>query len=50
VPQDNAERLASMLRQFGADVTLRWQNIGHGLENEEIIAAQTWLSHLKLNS
>jgi phospholipase/carboxylesterase len=49
VPQDNAERLAALLREAGADVTLRWQNTGHGLENEEIVAARTWLSQLTLN-
>jgi predicted esterase len=44
VPQENAERLAALLREYGADVTLRWQNTGHSLENEEITAAQHWLS------
>jgi predicted esterase len=48
VPQENVERLATLLREFGADVTLRWQNTGHGLENEEIAAAQHWLSQRNL--
>lgn len=43
VPHASAERLAAMLKHAGADVTLRWQEAGHRLENEEIVAAQNWL-------
>jgi predicted esterase len=44
VPAESVERLAALLRQAGAGVTLRWQNSGHGLEREEIAAAAEWLA------
>ena len=37
------ERLASLIRQTGADVTLHWQPGGHGLSREEAQAAAAWL-------
>ncbi|QSO46415.1 alpha/beta hydrolase [Alicyclobacillus mengziensis] len=43
IPPENSERLAQMLQQAGADVTLNWQQTGHGLTNEEFVVAQTWL-------
>ncbi len=43
VPPANAERLAQLLRQAGADVTLNWQNAGHGLVHEELQTAQVWV-------
>jgi predicted esterase len=43
VPVENAERLASMLRQAGADVTLRFEEAGHQLVFTEIAAARNWL-------
>lgn len=46
VPVSNAERLAALFRAAGADVTLRWQNSGHRLENEEIVDAQKWASQV----
>ena len=46
VPPGDVERLTVLLRQAGADVTLRWQNTGHRLENEEIAAAQQWLAQV----
>jgi predicted esterase len=46
VPPDNTERLAEQLRQAGANVTLRWQAGSHGLEGEEIAAAQAWLAQV----
>jgi len=50
VPPENIERLAAMLQRFGANVMLRWQNGGHRLEHEEIIAAQSWLAQLVATS
>ena len=44
VPQENAERLAAMLRQAGAEVTLAWQPGGHSLTSEDIRQAQEWLA------
>jgi phospholipase/carboxylesterase len=43
VPVENVERLAGMLRQAGADVTLRFEEAGHQLVFAEITAAKNWL-------
>jgi phospholipase/carboxylesterase len=43
IPLDNAERLAAMLRQGGAEVTLRTEEAGHQLVFAEIAAAKSWL-------
>jgi predicted esterase len=41
-----AERLASMLQEAGADVTLLWQPGGHQLTRQDLAQAQHWwLSH-----
>jgi len=49
VPSSNTERLAVLLQEAGADVTLRWQAAGHNLENEEIADARQWLSQIRAN-
>ena len=38
------ERLAALLREAGADVTLRWQPNGHTLSPREVDEARRWLS------
>jgi predicted esterase len=43
VPMENAERLAAMLREAGADVTLRFEPSGHALGLGDIKAAKLWL-------
>ena len=43
VPVENVERLATMLRDAGADVTLRWEDAEHQLVFAEIAAARNWL-------
>jgi phospholipase/carboxylesterase len=43
VPVENVERLATMLRHAGADVTLRFEDAGHQLVFAEIAAAKNWL-------
>lgn len=43
VPPENTERLARLLREAGAEVTLDWQPGGHGIGPEEIQAARNWL-------
>jgi predicted esterase len=43
IPLENAERLAAMLRQGGAEVTLRTEEAGHQLVFAEIAAAKNWL-------
>jgi phospholipase/carboxylesterase len=48
-PLENAERLASMLRQAGADVRHETVLAGHGLTQDDIARAKSWLeSHSKL--
>ena len=44
VPPENTERLAQVLREAGADVTLDWQPGGHGIGPAEIQAAQKWFA------
>jgi predicted esterase len=43
-PPDHAERLSTLLRQAGADVTLQWHPGGHTIAGSELEAAQTWLA------
>ena len=43
-PPEETERLAALLREAGADVTLHWQPGGHGLTREEAQAAAEWLA------
>jgi phospholipase/carboxylesterase len=44
VPPENTERLAQVLREAGADVTLDWQPGGHGIGPDDIQAAQNWFA------
>jgi predicted esterase len=44
VPPAETERLAAVLRQAGADVTLQWQPGGHALSSEEVEGARRWLA------
>jgi len=47
-PPQEAERLAALLRQDGADVTLRWHPGGHELTRPDVDAARDWLApHLE---
>lgn len=46
VPVENADRLAAILRQAGADVTLRFESAGHGLVSGDLDAAKAWLEKL----
>ena len=43
VPADNVERLATLLRDSGAHVTLDWRNAGHNLTSEDVEGAKRWL-------
>jgi predicted esterase len=38
------ERLAALLREAGADVTLHWQPNGHTLSPREVDEARRWLA------
>jgi len=43
VPAENTERLAELLQEAGAEVTLDWQPGGHGIGSAEVEAARDWL-------
>jgi phospholipase/carboxylesterase len=43
IPLENAKRLSAMLRENGADITLRLEDAGHQLVFDEIAAAKKWL-------
>ena len=43
IPQDSTQRLAVLLENAGADVTLEWRDAGHGLEQSEFTLAREWL-------
>jgi predicted esterase/catechol 2,3-dioxygenase-like lactoylglutathione lyase family enzyme len=42
-PPIHAERLAALLREAGADVTLHWDAGGHTLTRSELSAAREWI-------
>jgi len=44
VPVAQVERLAALLQQAGAEVTLHWTPGGHGITPEEFQAARDWVS------
>jgi phospholipase/carboxylesterase len=46
IPPDNAQRLAEILDEAGADVDLRWRDTGHPLTYEEVREAKEWLSEV----
>lgn len=46
IPPDNTQRLAEILTEAGADVDLRWRNVGHPLTYEEVDEAREWISAL----
>jgi predicted esterase len=44
VPKENAERLAAMLREAGAEITIRFEPAGHALAFGDIEAAKKWMA------
>ncbi len=46
VPVSDTERLASVLRSAGADVTVCYENAGHALADGDIECARRWLAKL----
>ena len=44
IPPDNTPRLADILAEAGAEVDLRWRNVGHSLTYEEVGEAKEWLA------
>ena len=50
VSKQEAERLFTMLKKFGAKVTLGWQDSGHDLTGADIQVAKEWLNSNFLNT
>ena len=50
VSKQEAERLFTMLKKFGAKVTLGWQDSGHDLTDADIRLAKEWLHSNFLNT
>jgi phospholipase/carboxylesterase len=46
IPPDNTQRLADILIEAGADVDLRWRNVGHPLTYDDVSEAKQWLARL----
>jgi predicted esterase len=47
IPTSEAQRLATLFRRGGADVTIRFAHATHGLTNAEVKMARLWLEELK---
>jgi len=43
IPPSQGQRLVELLRRAGAEVTIRFFNAGHGLTNDDLTAAHSWL-------
>ena len=46
VPAAQAQRLADLLTECGASVTLHWEPGGHSLTQSEVSAARRWISEV----
>lgn len=46
IPASGSEQLAALLTQAGANVTVDWNDTGHGLVDAEIRRAQGWLGRI----
>ena len=44
IAPDNTQRLVDILTEAGADVDLRWRNVGHPLTYEEVGEAKEWIA------
>jgi predicted esterase len=49
VPAANTERLAALLGESGAEVTVHWEQGGHAITPTEVAAAREWLAKLAPN-
>jgi phospholipase/carboxylesterase len=47
VPPSETQHLAKLLRDAGADVTIRFASAGHGLTSDDVITARDWLRELQ---
>lgn len=46
IPGHSVQKLADLLEEAGAAITLRWQNADHGLIRPELAEATTWLTQV----
>lgn len=44
IPRANAERLVALLQEAGADVTLHWEPVGHGLTPADVVRARAFMA------
>ena len=44
VSRQEAERLFGILKESRSKITLKWQNSGHNLTQEDILIAKEWLT------
>ena len=49
IPQNNTQHLADILTEAGAEVDLRWRDVGHPLTYEEVAEAKEWLARAQAN-
>jgi phospholipase/carboxylesterase len=42
VPAENTRKLAGMLKSYGAQLTLHWEEAGHALTDAEVETAKAW--------
>ena len=49
VPAGEVERLAQLLREAGADVTVHWAPGGHSVTEGELNAARDWIARMNAN-
>jgi phospholipase/carboxylesterase len=47
VPASETKQLAELLRRAGADATIHFANAGHGLTNDDVMTARTWLESVE---
>jgi phospholipase/carboxylesterase len=43
IPNENTQALVQMLRTFGGEVTLEWEEAGHNLTQKELTAVRRWI-------
>jgi len=46
VPTDQPQQLAAIFKSAGADVTLHWENAGHGLTQSDVSTARDWMKRV----
>ena len=47
IPRANTERLAALLAECGAEVTVNWEPTGHGITPADVAVTQRWMSGLR---